>query len=140
MEKAKQHALEAYTWVAHWVKFVYDKTHWFTDKEAWGLFRIFAICETIGWTSLILAIIYRKFDLPHYETAIWFGGRVHGLFFMLYFIFVLATARSMQWGFWKVVIALLAGIPPYTAIIFEQAIAYTRKKKPVYVAPPAGID
>lgn len=117
---------------------LYNKTHWFTDKEAWALFRFFAIGEAIGWTALILAIVYRSFDLPGADIAVSLAGRFHGAVFTLYFLFVLLTARSMMWGFWTVVTALIAGMPPYTSLLFEQFMAYTRKKKPVRVAPPAG--
>ncbi len=122
------------------VGFVYNKTHWFTDKEAWALFRFFAILEAVGWTLLIGAITYRSFGLPEYESVISVAGRMHGLFFSLYFLFVLLTARSMKWGFWRVAVALVAGMPPYTALVFEQLMAYDRKKRPVYIRPPVGID
>jgi integral membrane protein len=119
---------------------IYDKTHWFTDKEAWFLFRLFAFGETLGWTLLVSAIIYRKLDLPGYEIAIQFAGRVHGMLFLMYFVFVFVTARSMQWGFWRVLTALVAGIPPYTALLFEQVMAYDRKKSAAYVEPPVGAE
>ena len=126
--------------VVRGVSSVYHKTHWFTDKEAWMLFRLFAFVETIGWTLLISAIIYRGFDLPGYAIAISIAGMLHGLFFSLYFLFVFLTARSMQWGFWRVTAALIAGMPPYTSFIFEKIMAYHRKKQPVYVEPPMNID
>jgi len=115
---------------------VYNKTHWFTDKEAWALFRLFAFGEALGWSLLIGAIIYRHFDMPGYEIAIGLAGRIHGLLFMLYFLFVLVTARSMQWGFYRVAGALLAGMPPYTSLMYEKLMAFHRKKYPAYVVPP----
>lgn len=119
---------------------VYDKTHWFTDKEAWMLYRMFAIGEAVGWTLLIGAVTYRAFDMPGYAIAVSIAGMMHGLLFSLYFLFVFITARSMGWGFWRVSGALLAGIPPYTGLVFEQVMAYDRKKRPVYIAPPDNID
>lgn len=122
------------------VEFIYNKTHWFTDKEAWALFRLFAILEAIGWSLLIGAIIYRSFGLPEYESVISIGGRMHGLFFSLYFLFVLLTARSMKWGFWRVLAALVMGMPPYTSLVFEKIMAYDRKRRPVHIDPPVNID
>ena len=122
------------------VGFIYNKTHWFTDKEAWAIFRFFAILEAIGWSMLIGAIMYRSFGLPEYESVISVAGRMHGLFFSLYFLFVLLTARSMKWGFWRVLVALIAGMPPYTSLVFEQIMAYDRRKRPVHVEPPANLD
>ena len=116
--------------------FLYNKTHWFSDQEAWVIYRFFAIAEAIGWTLLIGAIVYRYFDLPGYEAAVSLAGRIHGIVFSLYFLFVLLTARSMEWGVWRIGMALAAGIPPYTGLIFEQIMARHRKKYPKYIEPP----
>lgn len=129
-----------YTKACDGASFVYDKTHWFTDKEGWAIYRLAAFGETVGWSMLIGAIIYRSFDLPGYEIAIGLAGRFHGILFVLYFIGVLIAARSMGWGLLKITGALLAGIPPYTALVYEQLMAYVRKTKPVYVAPPANLE
>ena len=122
------------------IQFVYNKTHWFTDKEAWGIYRFFAFAEAIGWTLLISAIIYRRLGLPQADSVISFAGHIHGILFIFYFLFVLLTARSMQWGIWKVGMATIAGMPPYGSIVFEQAMAFRRKKQPVYVEPPKGLE
>jgi integral membrane protein len=119
---------------------IYHKTHWFTDKEAWMLYRIFAFTEAIGWTLLISAIIYRRFDLPLADIFVSIAGTVHGVFFMLYFTFVLITARSMLWGFWRVLGAIFAGMPPYTSLAYEKLMAYHRTKYPFDVPPPADLD
>ncbi len=116
--------------------FVYNKTHWFSDQEAWVVYRFFAIAEAIGWTLLIGAIVYRAFDLPAYEAVVSIAGRMHGIIFALYFLFVLITARSMGWGLWRIGGALAAGIPPYTGLVFEQVMAWHRKKYPQYIEPP----
>lgn len=126
--------------IARLTTYMYHNSHWFTDKEAWALFRLFAILETVGWTMLIAAIIYRKFDLPLDDTFVSIAGRLHGVFFVLYFVIVFVVARSMMWGVWRVALALVAGMPPYTALLFEQAMAYHRKKYPKTVEPPVGFD
>lgn len=123
-----------------YIVWAYDRTHWFTDKEAWWIYRLGAFLEAIGWTLLISAIIYRRFDLPEYESFISVAGRLHGMFFVAYFASVIATARSMQWGIWRVLAALAAGVPPFTSLIFEQIMSWHRKKRPVYVAPPKDLD
>jgi integral membrane protein len=124
----------------HKIVNLYNKTHWFTDKEAWTLYRVFAFTEAIGWTLLISAIIYRSLHMPGAAIAISIAGTVHGLLFSLYFLFVLLTARSMKWGPWRISAALLSGMPPYMSLIYEKIIAYHRRKYPVYVEPPADID
>lgn len=122
------------------ITWLYNKTHWFTDKEAWGLFRFFAFGEIVGWTLLISAIIYRSFGLPEAPSVISFAGHIHGMLFGLYFIMVLLLARSMQWGIWRVGMALAAGMPPYTALVFERIMATHRKKYPKYIEPPKGSE
>lgn len=118
----------------------YNQTHWFTDKEAWWIFRLGAFLEAVGWTLLISAIIYRKFDLPFDDAFISVAGRLHGMFFVAYFAAVVATARSMGWGFWRFVTAILAGIPPFTSLVFEQVMSWHRKKQPVFVSPPKNLQ
>lgn len=118
----------------------YNKMHWFSDEHAWTLFRLFAFTEAVGWTLLISAIISRYLDMPLSNIAVSIAGTLHGLFFTLYFVFTIITARSMMWGFWRVAAALVAGMPPYTALIFERVTAHHRKKNPLYVAPPPEYD
>jgi len=119
---------------------VYHKMHWFTDKEAWAIFRLFAIAEAVGWTMLIGAIVYRHIDPVGGAIAVTIAGRIHGLLFSLYFVSLLLTARSMLWGFWRVFTGLAAGIMPYTSLVFEKGMAYHRKKFPTYVVPPKNLD
>ncbi len=120
--------------------YVYNKTHWFTDKEAWTMFRLFAFAESIGWTMLIGAIVYKAFNLPMHDLAISVAGRIHGTFFIFYFIIVLISARSMGWGIWRLLGGLFAGMPPYTSLLFEQIMARHRRNHPVYIEPPLGYD
>lgn len=119
---------------------LYNKTHWFTDQEAWGIYRFFAIAEAAGWTLLILAIIYRSMGLPEAPSVISFAGHIHGMLFVFYFLFVLLVARSMEWGIWRIGMAIVAGMPPFGSIIFEQSMSRYRKRQPAYVEPPQGSD
>lgn len=75
---------------------VYHKTHWFTDREAWGIFRFFAILEAVGWSLLIIAIMYRRMGLPEAASVVSFAGHVHGIGFGLYFcsLFLLRAVWS----------------------------------------------
>jgi len=122
------------------ILWVYHQTHWFTDKEAWGVFRFFAFAEAVGWTLLIGAILYRNIGLPEADSVISFAGHIHGMLFGLYFVFVLVTARSMEWGLGKITAAIIAGMPPYGSVLFEQYMAFQRKRQPVYVEPPKDLE
>ena len=124
----------------HSLSWLYQKTHWFTDAEAWAIFRFFAIAEAIGWTLLISAIVYRSLGLPQAPSVISFAGHIHGIFYIFYFLIVFLVARSMEWRLGKVGLAVAAGVPPYGSLIFELYMAHQRKKRPVYVEPPVGSD
>ena len=78
--------------------------------------------------------------MPGHDIAVSLAGTTHGLLFILYFVFVFLTARSMMWGFWRVSGALIAGVFPYTSLLYEQMMAYDRRKRPVKVEPPVDID
>ncbi len=119
---------------------VYNQMHWFTDKEAWWIFRLGAFLEAIGWTLLLSAIVYRSFDLPFADAFISVAGRLHGMFFVAYFAAVLATFRSMGWGLWRLGLALAAGVPPFTSLLFEQIMSYHRKKYPADIEPPKNLS
>jgi len=122
------------------LRWLYDKTHWFTDAEAWAVFRFFAILEAVGWTLLIGAIVYRALGLPEAPSVISFAGHLHGIGFGFYFLFVFLTARSMEWRWGYVTTAVIAGMPPYGSLVFEQIVGARRRKHPVYVEPPVGSD
>lgn len=119
---------------------LYNKSHWFSDGEAWFLFRIAAFAEAVGWTLLIGAIAYRRLELPNPDIFVSIAGRVHGLFFVLYFIAVLLLARSMEWKGWRIVFALAAGIPPFGSLLFEKNTARHRKNNPPRVALPKNFN
>ena len=116
----------------------YDKAHWFSDADAWLLFRLAAFVEAIGWTLLISAIASRRLGMPGADIAVSMAGTVHGVFFLCFFVFLLVTARSMAWGPWRVLGGLAAGNIPYASVVFERIMAWHRRKNPVKVAAPAG--
>lgn len=119
---------------------VYEKMHWFSDKDAWMLFRIAAIVESIGWTLLLAAIVQKYLGLPWTDFTIPIGGSIHGTFFLIYFTFAIVTPRSMEWGWKKIVTALAVGNIPYGSLAFEQYVARQRQKNPPKIAPPIGYD
>lgn len=119
---------------------VYDKMHWFSDADAWLLFRIAAIVEAVGWTLLISAIVSRRLGMPGADIAVSMAGTVHGVFFLVFFTILLVTARSMAWGPWRLGGGLVAGNIPYASVVFERLMAWHRRKYPVTVTAPAGYD
>ena len=119
---------------------VYDEMHWFSDEDAWKLFRIAAILEAVGWTLLISAIVSRHLGMSGADIAVSIAGTVHGVIVLVFFATLVATARSMAWGPWRVGSGLVAGNIPYASVVFERLIARHRRKYPVVVPAPVGYD
>lgn len=116
---------------------MYDKTHWFTDKEAWGVYRFAAYVEAGFWAFFILTMIYGALELPQKESVVMYGRSIWGTAYGVYVIFVLISVRSMEWRFEKTAAAVLAGIPPFGSLLFVRAVKKQRQKNPPRVTPPA---
>jgi len=99
----------------------------FSDKEAWGLFRIAAFSETFGWTCLIFAIVATKLNWPFADTYIALGGSIHGIFYLFYVFIVIFAHRSMKWSVWRFIFAELISNVPYGALVFELWVSHRRK-------------
>ncbi len=106
-----------------------EQFHPFTEQEAWNLFRFIAIAEAVGWTVLILGIGIQDYLLPGSNFAIPIAGQIHGMIFIAYFGVLLATFTSLSWSRPKTLLAVVAGIPPYGTLAFEQWAARTRRKE-----------
>ena len=99
----------------------------FTEAEAWGLFRIAALSEAVGWTLLIAGILINHFKLPGNRFAVPIAGQIHGTIFLIYFGVLIATYSSLRWPRPRFLVAVLAGIPPYGTLVFEQWAAHRRR-------------
>lgn len=107
----------------------------FTEQEAWGLFRLAAIGEAVGWTLLITGIAIEHFHLPGQDYAVAIAGQIHGLLFFAYFGALTAGYSSLRWPRWQMLVGLAAGVPPYGSIIFEQWAARARQRSLPKYAP-----
>lgn len=119
---------------------VYNKTHWFTDPEAWGVYRFAAFVEAGVWGFFILTIAYNLVGLPLAESVVMFGRSVLGMAYFVYIIFVLISARSMEWRAGRIVVAIVAGALPLGSMVFERIVGAQRKKNPPHVKPPKGLE
>lgn len=101
----------------------------FTGEEAWMLFRVVAILETVGWTLLITGILFKQFDLPLHDWILPIGGTLHGVFVMFYMLIVFFVHRSLRWSFRRMVFAEVISIIPYAALVFERWVSYERQQR-----------
>ncbi len=99
----------------------------FEENEAWWLYRAVALGEAIGWTLLITGIAIRHYKLPGHAYAVPIAGQLHGMLFLAYFGILLAVSTSLRWSRRQLLVALMAGVPPYGSILFEQWAARKRK-------------
>jgi integral membrane protein len=101
----------------------------FPESEAWKLYRLAAYCEAFGWTVLLVGIAVHHWQLPGKGIAIPIAGQVHGTLFLIYFGILAATYTSLRWSRLKFLVAILAGVPPYGSLLFEQWTARTRRNR-----------
>lgn len=99
----------------------------FTEPEAWLLFQIGAIAEACGWTLLIAGIIISHYSGSNF--AVMFAGQTHGIFFLCYAVGAAGLYPSLGWSRKKACIAILASVPPYGSLIFEQWASHIRSHR-----------
>jgi integral membrane protein len=99
------------------------------ESKAWTLYKIAALSEALGWTLLIIGIMIRHFYWPGYNIAVPIAGQIHGTLFLIYFAVLITTYTSLRWSRKKFLIAILAGIPPYGSLMFEQWELRIRRRK-----------
>lgn len=100
-----------------------------SEPKAWWLFRAAALSEAVGWTVLIAGILIRHYKLPGHAYAVLIAGQIHGTIFLIYFAVAIVTYTSLYWSRKKFLVALIAGIPPYGSLIFEQWAARERRNE-----------
>lgn len=100
----------------------------FTDREAWGLFRLAAFAETFGWTCLIIGIIAVELKWPHNNVYIAIAGSIHGILYLFYLFIVIFGHRALRWSVWRFIFAELISVVPYGALVFELWVSHRRKK------------
>jgi integral membrane protein len=105
-----------------------EATRPFTESEAWFLFRLAALSEAAGWTLLLTGIAISRTHLPWHDAAVPITGQIHGTVFLIYFGIVIATYSSLRWSRRRFVVAIVAGIPPYGTLVFEQWAAHRRAR------------
>lgn len=118
----------------------YDQMHWFSDADAWKIFRLAAFVEACTWTALIAAIIVRNNGLWGGDIAVSIAGTVHGAMLLVYITLVCVLARSMEWGLARIAVSLAAGNIPLATIPLERILARYRRMHPVQIAAPPGYD
>ena len=82
--------------------------------------RFIGIAEGISFLVLLLIAMPLKyfFGIP---MAVKVVGWMHGVLFVLYILVVLLAIKSMDWGFFGVIIALVASLIPFGTFILDKS-------------------
>jgi integral membrane protein len=104
----------------------FEHNNIFTESEAWSLFRLSAIGEACGWSLLISGILLKQYFRTNDPVLI--AGQIHGILFFLYAIAALGLYPNLHWSRKKAFIALVASVPPYGSLLFEQWASYMRDR------------
>ena len=107
----------------------------FSDKEAWGIYRLSAFGEAFGWTLLIGSLGAQKYLMHGNKILVSFAGQIHGLLFFAYIAAVLATYASLGWSFKKGFLIGLMSVPPYGTLVAEMWLSRVRKNKEESIKP-----
>jgi integral membrane protein len=99
----------------------------FTAAEAWGLFRLAAIGEAVGWTLLIIGILCTKLPVSWNQIPVQLAGRTHGVLFLIYASAVVVLSPSMGWSWMRIVIGTAASVPPYGSLLFEMWASHRKR-------------
>lgn len=104
----------------------FEQQQQFSDHEAWNLFRLAAIGEAIGWTLLLVGIGC-KYELLHgNNTPVLIAGQIHGMLFLLYLVASIVVYPSLGWKRLIALVAIIASVPPYGSLVFEQIMSHYR--------------
>jgi len=93
-------------------------------KEAFDIstaakrFRMIAVIEAITWGLLIIGMGV-KYGAG-IDSATMIPGALHGAAFVVYLIVTLMSARTLKWDFKVLALALIASVPPFFTVWFEQ--------------------
>lgn len=104
-----------------------EAVQFFTNTEAWNLFRLAAFGEAFGWTLLIGSLVFKHYVTPGNNIPIDIAGQIHGTIFLIYLAAVVVLHPSLHWSPKRTLIAGLVSIPPYGTLVFEQWVAHKRR-------------
>jgi integral membrane protein len=104
-----------------------DHLQFFTDQEAWNVFRLAAFGEAFGWSLLITGVLWRQFGLINNHSVLQIAGQLHGTLFLAYFIGLLAVYKSLHLSRKQLIVAAAVSVPPYGTLVFEKWLAHKRR-------------
>ena len=83
------------------------------------LFRRVAIAEAVTW-ALLLTGMFLKYVTETTELGVRVFGMAHGVVFIAYLLATLLVAVDQRWSRGRVVVGLLAAVPPFVTVLFDR--------------------
>lgn len=105
----------------------FERNQVFSETDSWMLFRLAAVAEACGWTMLIAGIGCERYILPGNDTPVLLAGKIHGMLFLLYALAAAGLYPTLHWSRKRALLALLASVPPYGSLLFEQWASHARR-------------
>jgi integral membrane protein len=83
------------------------------------LFRVAAVAEACSWAGLLIGMVV-KYGPTDNEIGVKIFGPIHGGLFLLYVLSVLLVRSPLGWSIPRMLVGLLASIPPFATVWFER--------------------
>jgi len=84
------------------------------------LLRFIGISEGISFLILLVIAMPLKYYFA-FPFAVKITGWAHGGLFIAYIVIVLASVKTMRWGFFNVIIALAASLIPFGTFFLDKS-------------------
>ncbi|HRD63454.1 MAG TPA: DUF3817 domain-containing protein [Nocardioides sp.] len=82
-------------------------------------FRVVAFAEAVSWFGLLIGMFF-KYVVDAGERGVEVFGPIHGTVFLAYLVVTLITWRAQRWSLPVLALALIASIPPFCTVLFEE--------------------
>jgi integral membrane protein len=82
-------------------------------------FRVVAFAEALSWLGLLTGMFF-KYVVEAGDQGVRIFGPVHGIVFLTYLVVTLITWRAQRWSLPVGLLALLASVPPFCTVAFEE--------------------
>jgi len=82
------------------------------------VFAIAAVVEACTWALLLIGM-YVKYVPESTAMLVTVFGALHGAAFIVYLLATVWAAMRLKWSWVVTFWALVAGIPPFTTLVFE---------------------
>ncbi len=92
-------------------------------------FRVVAFAEALSWLGLLTGMFF-KYVVDAGEQGVQIFGPVHGTVFLTYVVVTLLTWRSQRWSLPTALLALVASVPPFCTVVFEEWARRTGRLRP----------